>query len=83
MKIEISDSVREQMEERGIQEEDVQQVVDGAEADGVYLYQDDDENHRLAKRVIGGFTVYAEYTAAGDSCELQNGYSHHVSLSEN
>lgn len=80
-KIILSESIKTTMEERGIFENDVYSVIDFAANGGTFLYSNDD-NTRLAKKRIGNFTVYAEYSCDGENYSVTNVYSHRVSLTE-
>ena len=77
--IEINDEVSGLMDERGIKESDVRELLAYAEGDGNKLYKDG-ENRFLGKKRIGNFTVYAEYGVNDNSIELFNVYSHRVIL---
>lgn len=81
MAIEFNDEVKALMEERGIQEADVTEVLEYAETEQK-LY-DDDSGRSLGKKRLGEFTVYAEYTK-DDSGKItvENAYSHRVKLTE-
>lgn len=81
MVIEISDEVKALMEERGIQEADVKEVLEYAEAEQK-LYEEG-SNRCLGKKRLGEFTVYAEYTMDGSGkAVVENVYSHRVKLTE-
>lgn len=81
MVIEIKDEVKALMEERGIQEADVEEVVEYAES-AQRLY-DEDSGRCLGKKRLGEFTVYAEYTKDGSGKVIvENTYSHRVKLTE-
>ena len=73
----ISDEIAELMEERGIREEDVREVVEFAESSGKKLYIEGEE-HFLARKRIGNFTAYAEYTVSGNDVEVLDVYSHMI-----
>lgn len=81
MVFEINDEAKALMEERGIQEADVKEVLEYAETEQK-LY-DEDNGHFLGKKRLGEFTVYAEYTK-DDSGKIivENAYSHRVKLME-
>ena len=65
----ISDEIAELMEERGIRE--------FAESSGKKLYIEGEE-HFLARKRIGSFTAYAEYTVSGNDVEVLDVYSHMI-----
>jgi hypothetical protein len=77
--IKMNDAVAECMQERGISEDDVRQVLAHAEEEGTKLYIEG-ENHFLGKKRINNFTVNVEYIVGGDEIELVNAYSHVVKL---
>jgi hypothetical protein len=81
MVIEISNEAKGLMEERGIQEADVKEVVEYAETTQK-LYEEGG-SRCLGKKRLGEFTVYAEYTR-DDSGKItvENAYSHRVKLTE-
>ena len=62
------------MEDRGIREEDIREVLDYAESTGRKLYVEGEE-HYLAAKKIGNFTCNVEYAVSGgegrDSQPLQ------------
>lgn len=80
VEIKISDELAELMEERGVREEDVREVLEYAETNGKKLYIEGEE-HFLARKRIGKFSAYVEYIL-GDAVELVNVYSHMVTLAE-
>ncbi len=80
VEIKISDELAELMEERGVREEDVREVLEYAETSGKKLYIEGEE-HFLARKRIGKFSAYVEYIL-GDAVELVNVYSHMVTLAE-
>ena len=73
----ISDEIAELMEERGIREEDVREVVEFAESSGKKLYIEGEE-HFLARKRIGKFSAYAEYSVKGNAVEVLDVYSHMI-----
>jgi hypothetical protein len=80
MSLNISDDVKALMEERGIKEEDVMEVIAyGEEGDKLV---DETEEICLAKKRINEVTFYAVYKANGENCEVMNTYSHRIGLSE-
>lgn len=80
VEIKISDELAELMEERGVREEDVREVLEYAETSGKKLYIEGEERF-LARKRIGKFSAYVEYIL-GDAVELVNVYSHMVTLAE-
>lgn len=79
--INYGDGVADAMEERGINEDDIRAVLEYAESEGKKLYVEGEE-HCLARKRIGNFSAYVEYSLNGDSVEVLNVYSHVVLLSE-
>ena len=71
----INDEMADLMEERGIREEDVREVLAFAETTGNKLYMEDEE-HFLARKRIDNFTAYVEYAVKEDAIELLDVYSH-------
>ncbi len=77
----ISDEVAANMEERGIREEDVREVIAYAEETGKKLYVEG-ESRFLGRKRIGKFSAYAEYGINGDEIELFDIYSHMVTFED-
>lgn len=75
----ISDEVADNMEERGVREEDVREVLEYAETGGKKLYMEG-EDHFLARKRMGNFSAYVEYKTSTDEIELIDVYSHMVKL---
>lgn len=76
MNITISEEARAKMDESGILEADVTEVVEHAES-GQKLFNE--ENGRfLGKKRLEAMTVYAEYAADGDNVEVFDVYKHRV-----
>lgn len=80
MSIVIDPALNETMEERGILEADVVQVVEAALGGEPHLK--DGGGQFLAKKKLDKFTVYAQFTLQGDDAEVNNVYSHRVILGE-
>lgn len=78
--IKISAELAELLEERGLKEADVQEVIEYAESTGKKLYIEGEE-HFLARKRMGSFSAYVEYTV-GDVIEVVDAYSHMVTLAE-
>ena len=78
--IAMSADVQSVMEERGIQQDDLRQAVESC-GEATHL-RSADGRRILAKKRIGNFTVYAEFTRAGDDVDIHNVYSHRVGLRE-
>lgn len=77
--IKMSDEIKDIMEDRGIREEDIREVLDYAETTGKKLYVEGEE-HFLAKKKIGNFTANIEYTVSGGEVEVLNLYSYVITL---
>lgn len=73
--LKLSDEIRTTMEDRGITEEDIRQVLDYAETTGKKLYVDG-ENRYLAKKRINNFTPNVEYAISENEIEILNLYSY-------
>ena len=67
------------MEERGVNLDDVREILVYAEGEGCKLV---DGDRCLAKKRIGNFTAYAEYRTDGDAVEVLDVYGHRVLLTE-
>lgn len=80
LNIKISEEIAELMEERGVNEADVREVIEYAESTGKKLYVEGEE-HFLARKRMGKFSAYVEYTM-GAEAEVLNVYSHMVTLAE-
>lgn len=79
VKFSFVDEATTTMEERGISEDDVRQVVAWAEGDGGKLIG---EGCFLGKKRLDRFTVYAQYAIEEDSVSVSSAYSHRVTLRE-
>ena len=77
--IKLSDDVSAVMEDRGIREEDIREVLDYAESTGRKLYVESEE-HYLAAKKIGNFTCNVEYAVSGGEVEILNLYSYVITL---
>ena len=77
--VKLSDDIRAIMEERGIREEDIREVLDYAESTGKKLYAEGEERY-LAKKKIGNFTCNVEYAVNGGEVEVLNLYSYVILL---
>ncbi len=76
----INTEIQSIMEERGIRNEDLQEVVKSFH-DAPHLH--DAEGKRfLAKKRLGNFTVNAEFVLSGDNLEICNVYSYVISLAD-
>lgn len=76
----IEDDVREKIQNRGIREGDIIEVLEYARDNLVYLRSSDGKTN-LAKKRIGNFTVYVEYSP-DDGNRIIDTYSHRISLNE-
>ena len=77
--VKLSDDIKAIMEDRGIREEDIREVLEYAESTGKKLYVEGEE-HYLAKKEIGNFTCNVEYTVEGGEVEVLNLYSYVILL---
>ncbi len=77
--IAISDELAAIMEERGIREDDVREVIAYAEETGKKLYIEG-EQHFLARKRMKKFSAYVEYVIEDGSVKLLNVYSHIVTF---
>lgn len=79
--IKLSDEIKEVMENRGIREEDIREVLEYAETTGKKLYIDGEE-HYLAKKRLNKFTPNVEYIIADGEVEVVNLYSYIISFTD-
>jgi len=77
----ISSDCASLMEERGILDDDVKQVIYKAEATGEKLYQPDGD-HFLSKMVTENATFYVEYSIADQAYTVHTAYSHRSQIME-
>lgn len=77
----ISSDIAELMEERGVKESDVREILDYAESTGKKLYIEGEE-HFLARKRMGKFSGYVEYVLTADGAEILDVYSHMVKFEE-
>lgn len=81
LKVIISDDILQTMDQRGIKENEVKDVIGYSLNGEIYLHTSD-KGQVLAKKKLGNFTVYVEYTVGDDTYKVANVYSHRVSLLE-
>ncbi|MFC2003202.1 hypothetical protein ACFLV4_04585 [Chloroflexota bacterium] len=79
IKLELSDKVKQLLEEKHILEDEVRQVINNAETEGEKLYQPD-TNKYLAKLKIGKATFYVEYSIKEDSYVVSSAYAHKAEI---
>lgn len=80
IRLNIEDSVKALLEERGIREEDVAEAIASAESGGIKFYEEG-SSRCLAKKVIGNFTAYAEYEVCSDGTYTVNSaYGHKIKI---
>ncbi|NPV92486.1 MAG: FAD-dependent oxidoreductase [Firmicutes bacterium] len=82
VKLDIPDQVRELLEQRLILVEDVQKVIEYAEATGCKL-RDRDSGNFLACHKPGYVTYWVEYSPRGEAFVLHNAYSHRMEVEGN
>lgn len=75
IRLEMNEQVRELIEERGIREEEVRQVIEHAEATGDKLYSQGTGRY-LAKLRISEATFYIEYSIEEERYIVHTGYTH-------
>ena len=75
IKLELSDEVKQLLEERHILEDEVKKVVDHAETEGEKLYQPE-ANRYLAKLRIGQASFYVEYSIEEGNYTVHSAYAH-------
>lgn len=81
VEIKKSEEIEGRMEERGIREDDIREVLEYAESSGKKLYVEG-EAHFLARKRIGNYSAYVEYLLADGCVEVVDVYSHMVKLAE-
>ena len=80
IKIEISDAVKQTMEERHVSPDEVKMVINHVEKEGgVKLYVPDD-NRYLGKNIMGGATFYVDYSIEGDNYIINSAYAHKAEI---
>lgn len=77
----LSDEIKEIMENRGIREEDIRDVIEYAETTGKKLYIEGEE-HFLAKKKMEKFTPNVEYIVKDDGIEIVDLYSYIISFTD-
>lgn len=81
VKLEKSDSVRNQLEERHILDEDLIRVIQHAEKTGKKLYEPDTD--RLLSKLLSNKTYfYVEYAIIEGGYRIHSAYSHRFSFAE-
>lgn len=81
IKLLVTDDVKQLLEERHIDEDEVKQVIHNAETKGEKLYQPE-ENRYLAKLRIGKATFYVEYAIEEGKYVVKAAYAHKAELKE-
>lgn len=81
IKLQVSNEVKQLLEERHILEDEVKQVIHHAETGGEKLYLPD-ENRYLAKLKIGKATFYVEYSVEDGSYIVRSAYAHKAETKE-
>lgn len=71
----IDAAVKEAYEAKGIKDEDIKAVIEGAGKDRIY-----NGSEFIAKKEIGDITVYARYTVDGDKVTVLSGYKHKMKI---
>lgn len=79
MNIVLAEDVLAAIEELGVTQEDVREVVEYAESTQKLF---DDNGNNLGKKRLGAMTVYAEYRLDGDTATVSRVYKHRISLEE-
>lgn len=75
MKFIIANEVKEAYEKKGIKDDDIKAVIEGAGDDKIT-----NGSEFIAKKEIGEVTVYARYTVNGDEATVLAGYSHKMKI---
>ena len=71
----IDAAVKEAYEAKGIKDEDVKAIVEGAGKDRIY-----NGSEFIAKKEIGDMTVYARYKMDGDKATILSAYKHKMKI---
>ena len=79
--IKLNGEIRKTMDDRGIREEDIREVLEYAETTGRKLYIEG-EDHFLAKKRLNNFTPNVEYILSNGEVEIVNLYSYIISFSD-
>lgn len=80
IKIEISDTVKQTMEERHVSPDEVKMVINHVEKEeGTKLYVPD-ANRYLGKKMIGTATFYVDYSFEGDKYIINSAYVHKAEI---
>lgn len=79
--LKIDPKVQQLLEERGIREENLQQVITTVEEQNLY-HQDSVSGHRLAYLILPKVTYWVEYQPAGDGYTVLTAYSHRMEILE-
>jgi hypothetical protein len=75
IKLQISDEIKQRLEDRHILEDEVKQVIHHAETEGEKLYEPN-ANRYLAKLRIGEATFYVEYSIGEEDYIVRSAYAH-------
>ncbi len=79
--MQLEPRVQEMMEERGIREEDIHQVLSFAEREGLFHAQKETD-HRLACFTPSKVTYWVEYGREEDRYRIYSAYSHRMKILE-
>lgn len=71
----IDAAVKEAYEAKGIKDEDIKTIIEGAGKDRIY-----NGSEFIAKKEIGDITVYAKYKVEGDKVTVLSGYKHKMKI---
>jgi len=75
IKLQVSDEIKQRLEDRHILEDEVKQVIHHAETGGEKLYEPN-ANRYLAKLRIGEATFYVEYSIDEEDYIVRSAYAH-------
>ncbi len=79
LKLEMTDDVRDLLEARHIQDDDLKRVIDHAERTGEKLYQTDSDRF-LSKLRLQEVYFYVEYSPTKDAYRIHTAYTHRFLL---
>lgn len=77
--LEITDEVKQVLEDRHIPVDDIKKVIAQAEAEGKKLFQPD-SNLFLSKSRLGNYTVYVKYSPQGDTYLVHTAFQHRATI---
>jgi len=77
--LQIDDTIKKQMEDKGIREEEIKMVIGEAEETGVKL-RNAESTHFMAKLKIAEVFYYAEYEVSDEGFKVTDAYNHTTAI---